>query len=158
MTVPAPGRRRRIATSVATLAAGVLVVAMLTTGSVIDFTAHQSPPFDLGLIALYVALSMVGVVVTWHQPRNLMGWVLLGVGFFFLLDFFSASYVLIDYHHHHGTLPLGWLAILLAAVSGSVGVILTGVSLPFFSRRAGAVAAVEADAVGLPDLGCLSHG
>jgi MFS family permease len=132
MTVPAPGRRPHVVTSFATLAAGVLIVAMLISGSVIDFTAHQSPPFDLGLIALYAALSLVGLVVTWHQPRNLMGWVLLGVGFFFLLDFFAASYVLTDYHHHHGTLPLGWLAILLAAVSGSMGVILTGVSLLLF--------------------------
>jgi hypothetical protein len=55
---------------------------------------------------------VVGVIVAWHQPRNPMGWVLLGVTFFFLLDDRASSYAYLDYRLHGGRLPLGWLAVL----------------------------------------------
>jgi hypothetical protein len=38
---------------------------------------------------LWFSFGLVGVVVAWHQPRNPMGWVLLGVTFFFVLDALS---------------------------------------------------------------------
>jgi hypothetical protein len=74
---------------------------------------------------------VVGVIVAWHQPRNPMGWVLLGVTFFFLLDDLASSYAYLDYRLHGGRLPLGWLAVLLAP-SWAPAIVLAGLSLLLF--------------------------
>jgi hypothetical protein len=70
----------------AALVVGALIVMMLACVAVIQSAAHQTKLSGLGLVALYLSFGLVGVVVAWHQPRNPMGWVLLGITFFFLLD------------------------------------------------------------------------
>ena len=74
------GRRLRAATPAAALALGTLIVVMLA-GLGVRSAAHQTKLSGLGLVALYLSFGLVGVVVAWHQPRNPMGWVLLGVTF-----------------------------------------------------------------------------
>ena len=85
----------------------------------ISALTHQFKLSDLGLGAVYLSFAVVGVIVAWHQPRNPMGWVLLGVTYFFFLESLASSYAYLDYRLHGGRLPLGWVAVLLIPVVGS---------------------------------------
>jgi hypothetical protein len=60
-----------------------------------------------------------------------MGWVLLGVTFFFILDVTASQYAYLDYRLHDGRLPLGWLAVLLAP-SWAPAIVLAGLSVLLF--------------------------
>jgi hypothetical protein len=129
--VGARRQRLRFATPGAALALGVLIVVMLVSAAVISSASHQFRLSGLGQVALFLSFAVVGVIVAWHQPRNPMGWVLLGVTFFFLLDDLASSYAYLDYRLHGGRLPLGWLAVLLAP-SWAPAIVLAGLSLLLF--------------------------
>ena len=114
------------------LAVGVLIVVMLASAGLLSSVAHQKLTFhDLGQVAVFLSFATVGVIVAWHQPRNPMGWVLLGVTFFFFLDDLAATYAYLDYRLHHGQLPLGWLGVLLSP-SWAPAIVLAGLSLLLF--------------------------
>jgi two-component system, NarL family, sensor kinase len=75
-----PGRRPRVATPATALTVGVLIVAMLAGVVVAGLAEHRGLQLSrLAEIALFLSFGLVGVIVAWHQPRNPMGWVLLGV-------------------------------------------------------------------------------
>jgi hypothetical protein len=127
----ARGSHPRIARPGTALAVGIFTVAMLASAAVIGSAAHQSQLSGLAQIGLYLSFGLVGVVVAWHQPRNPMGWVLLGVTFFFILDVLASEYAYLDYRLHGGRLPLGWLGVLLAP-SWAPAIVLAGLSLLLF--------------------------
>jgi hypothetical protein len=132
MTDHAPGRRPVPASPRAALAGGALIVSMLVAAGLIASASHQQVKLSaLGQLGVFLAFAVVGVVVAWHQPRNPMGWVVLGVSFFFILDDLASSYSYLDYRLHGGRLPLGWLAVLLAP-SWAPAVVLAGLSLLLF--------------------------
>jgi hypothetical protein len=126
MTDGVPGPRPRLGPAVA-LAVGLLIVVMMAGAAVIASAAHQSKPSNLGQVVLWFSFGLVGVVVAWHQPRNPMGWVLLGVTFFFVLDALGTGYAFLDYRLHGGRLPLGWLSVLLAP-SWAPAIVLAGLA------------------------------
>jgi hypothetical protein len=55
----------------------------------------------------------IGTLVAARRPRNPMGWLMLGCGFFFSTQAIGTAYAIVDYRLHHGTLPLGRLALVL---------------------------------------------
>jgi hypothetical protein len=63
-----------------------------------------------------VGLSFTGVgfVVARREPRNPMGWLLLVTSLAFQLGSDAPGYAYLDYHSHHGALPLGPVAVLLS--------------------------------------------
>jgi hypothetical protein len=124
-------RRPRVVRPAAALVVGVLILVMLACVAVLTSAAHQFRFSDLGQVGLWLSFGLVGVVVAWHQPRNPMGWVLLGVTFFFVLDALGNSYESLDYWLHGGRLPLGWLAVLLAP-SWAPAIVLAGLALMLF--------------------------
>jgi len=121
----------RLATPGAALVIGFLVVVMLAASAAGTVAAHQFTLAGLGHAALFLSFGMVGVIVAWHQPRNPMGWVLLGVTFFFILDALGSGYAYLDYRLHHGQLPLGWLGVLLSP-SWAPAIVLAGLALLLF--------------------------
>jgi hypothetical protein len=124
-------RRPRVVRPGAALAVGIVTVLMLAGTAVISTMTHQ-PLFDgLSHVFVYLCFGLIGVIVAWHQPRNPMGWVLLGVLFFFILEALAGSYVALDYRWHHGRLPLGWVAVLLGA-TWAPAVVLAGLALLLF--------------------------
>jgi uncharacterized membrane protein YhaH (DUF805 family) len=142
----APRGHLRIATPAAALVVGGLIVVMLISAAAMSSMAHQFNLSGLGQAGLYLSFGVVGVVVARHQPRNPMGWVLLGVTFFFILDVTASQYAYLDYRLHDGRLPLGWLAGCAAGPvvgPGHRAGRAVGAALP---GRAGPVVAVEADA------------
>ena len=104
----------RLALPVAALVAGGLVLVLLATAGLLATLAHRSVLSGLDEVLLVLAFGAVGVVVAWHQPANPIGWVMLGVAFFFALDAAAGGYAVVDYRLHQGTLPFGWVAVLLA--------------------------------------------
>ncbi|MFZ0189369.1 MAG: hypothetical protein WAL72_20765 [Streptosporangiaceae bacterium] len=129
--VRAPKRQFPLATPGAALAVGAATVALLVCLAVVSSAEHQFKLSGLAQAALIVSFAVVGVIVAWHQPRNPMGWVLIGVTFFFFLADLGGSYAFVDYRLHGGRLPLGWLAV-LAAPSWAPAIVLVGLAIMLF--------------------------
>jgi hypothetical protein len=113
------------------LTAGILIVIMMAVSAAVNAAGHALKLSTLGEAALWLSFGLVGVVVAWHQPRNPMGWVLLGVTFFFTLDATASGYTVLDYRQHGGRLPLGWLAVLLSP-SWAPAIVLAGLAVLLF--------------------------
>jgi len=65
-------------------------------------------------LAVGLSFTGVGFVVARREPRNPMGWLLLVTSLAFQLGSDAPGYAYLDYHSHHGALPLGPLAVLLS--------------------------------------------
>jgi hypothetical protein len=120
-------RRRRLAraAAVALTCFGWSVAALILVTAA---DAHQLARVDSGG-ALQIALTcaVVGTIVAWHRPEHPLGWILLGIGDFFALDGLGTNYAKLDYIHHHGTLPLGPVAV-LASQSWAPAIVLFGLA------------------------------
>lgn len=104
---------------------------MLICAGVLSSANHQSVIAHLGEVVVWVAFGLVGVIVAWHQPRNPMGWLLMGVMFFFTAGALGSEYSIFDYRLHGGRLPLGWLGVVLPA-SWAPACVLGGLALILF--------------------------
>ncbi|HEV3290831.1 MAG TPA: hypothetical protein VG123_17750 [Streptosporangiaceae bacterium] len=124
-------RRPQLASPGTALALGGLLLMMVALAGVIGAAVGRGLLSGSASILLFVAFGAVGVVVAWHQPRNPVGWVLLGVAFFFTLSALAGLYTVFDYRLHQGTLPLGWLAVLLQP-GWAPAVALAGLTVPLF--------------------------
>jgi len=120
-------RRRRLARAAAVslfclgwgLAAVILVIAI---------AKHQLISVDSGgSIQIALACATVGTIVVWHRPGHPMGWILTGIAVFFALDGAGSGYATLDYRDHHGTLPLGPVAV-LASQSWAPAIVLFGLA------------------------------
>jgi hypothetical protein len=104
---------RRLATPAIALAVGIGVILLVLTAVVFTVADHRFSAGDGGSIVLVPGFAIVGLIVARRQPRNPMGWVLLGCALFLAFDDAASTYSVFDYRDHHGSLPLGPLAVLL---------------------------------------------
>jgi hypothetical protein len=124
--------RPRLASPAMALILGGLTFALGAAYWVIAVLVHQSGlGSGAGSAGLAVSCGVVGVVVAWHQPRNPMGWILLGVGGFFSLTGAATLYSALAYRIHPGELPLGPVAV-LAGPSWGPAVVLFGLAFLLF--------------------------
>ena len=80
-------------------------------------------PVAFTLITLAVAVpgTAVGVLLAARRPRNPIGWLLLAL---LLLGADPASeYAILDYRMHHGTLALGWVAVVFLGTFPAIPVL-----------------------------------
>ena len=91
----------------------VLTLALTVVAVVVTVLDHTFEAGDGGSVMLVPGFGLVGVVVARRQPRNPIGWCLLGCAFFLTVDDVASSYSVLAYRIHHGQLPLGPLAVLL---------------------------------------------
>ncbi|MDQ1706571.1 MAG: hypothetical protein QOF18_2937, partial [Frankiaceae bacterium] len=92
----------------------VLIAALLVTSGWLGSLTHRNSVANtIDGLALVVPFAAVGLVVARRQPRNALGWILLGVGLFFPLNGAASAYLVLDYRMHQGRLPLGPVAVLL---------------------------------------------
>jgi hypothetical protein len=109
-------RWRARAAPVAAVVLGVLVLGLAVASVVVDSLSHQSPAGGPAADAFITAAGVVpaaaiGTLLAARRPRNPIGWLLLVV---IIAEGSPASqYLILDYRMHNGTLPLGWLAVVL---------------------------------------------
>jgi hypothetical protein len=98
-----------VAFGVLTLGAGLATVPL---DSLIHQTGPGGPVADLLFTAAVLVLAAgMGTLLAARRPRNPLGWILLAI---FLIAVAPVNqYAALDYRMHHGTLPLGWLAVTL---------------------------------------------
>jgi hypothetical protein len=88
------------------------VLALTVTAIPLGILGHQNIGFG-GTIVLGPVFGVVGFVVAWRRPRNPLGWLMLGAVAFLVLSGDASSYAVAVYRLRHGSLPLGWVAVLL---------------------------------------------
>jgi hypothetical protein len=101
-----------LASTRSAIALGTLVFACNAAALVLMAEASYATAELVRLAALLPTVA-VGTLVAARRPRNPMGWLMLGCGFFFSTQAIGTAYAVVDYHLHHGMLPLGRLAIVL---------------------------------------------
>ncbi len=94
------------------LALGVLAFTLNIAGLVVVASAGESEGQLIRTISLLPTVA-VGTLVAVRRPGNPLGWLLLGAGLFFSVNAVGVAYSVLDYRLHHGTLPLGRVALAL---------------------------------------------
>jgi hypothetical protein len=108
-------RLRRAAPFVA-VAFGVVTLGIGMAEVPLDSLSHQAgtggPLADtLTTAVAVVPATVVATLLAARRPRNPIGWLLLAI---LVVGFNpSSQYLILDYRMHHGTLPLGWVAVVL---------------------------------------------
>ena len=107
-------RLRRVPPALA-VALGLLALGAVLVDLVGPTVLHQAGPggsVATWLITLAVTLpcTAVGVLLAARRPANPIGWLLLTL--LLLTADPTDVYAILDYRLHHGTLPLGWVAVL----------------------------------------------
>jgi hypothetical protein len=98
------------------VALGLLALGACVADIPPSIALHQTGPggpvaYTLLIVAVAVPGTAVGVLLAARRPRNPIGWLLLTL--LLLTADPQAGYAILDYRMHHGTLPLGWLAVVL---------------------------------------------
>jgi hypothetical protein len=113
-------------------AGGLVLLALVVASVPLTRAAHQSSTAsDVGVLVAFAVFGSVGVVVAVRQPRNVMGWILIGIPVCLVLNTDMSAYAAIDYRVHPGLLPLGPLAVQLQP-SWAPAVILLGLAVLLF--------------------------
>jgi hypothetical protein len=105
--------RVRLASPATALVLGGLVLVLLAALVPLGLFAHQGVSTSGGSAFLAPVFGVVGFVVAWRKPGNPLGWLMLGAVAFLVLEGDASAYAIADYRLHHGSLPLGWVAVLL---------------------------------------------
>ena len=114
-------RLRRLLSPTTAAVLGVLSLLSVPASFVLTSLIHQVSTSwsDVASVAAGLAFVLgftaVGVTVARREPRNPMGWLLLGLVLAVDMGDVAPAYAYLDYTFHHGTLPLGHLAVLLSA-------------------------------------------
>ena len=109
---PAAGRFRLASPRTALLLGGV-VLALMAALFPLGRLSHQGLSTSGGGAVLTPVFGAMGFVVAWRRPGNPLGWLMLGAAGFLVLSGDAGAYAVAGYRLHHGSLPLGWVAVLL---------------------------------------------
>ncbi|HEY0870295.1 MAG TPA: hypothetical protein VGD55_07840 [Acidothermaceae bacterium] len=113
-------------------AGGLVLLALVVASVPLTRAAHQSSTAsDVGVLVAFATFGGVGVVVAVRQPRNVMGWILIGIPVCLVLNTDMSAYAAIDYRVHPGRLPVGPLAVQLQP-SWAPAVVLLGLAILLF--------------------------
>ena len=109
--------RARQTAPVAAIALGVLTLGAGLATLPLDRLAHQPGsrgPVDwLFTVLVLVPGVVIGTLLATRRPRNPIRWMLLA--FYFLALNPASDYAIIDYRLHHGSLPMGSVAVVVLA-------------------------------------------
>jgi hypothetical protein len=128
-----PARRLRLASPATALVLGAIVVALLAAQWPFAGLAHLGVSSSTGSPQwwTFTPFGVVGFVVAWRKPRNPLGWCLLGLVVAGALSDDGSLYAIAAYRVRHGTLPLGWVA-MLAQPGWALFIVLIGLTVLIF--------------------------
>ena len=130
---PQGAERLRLASPVAVLVLGGLLLVLAAAAVPLARLAHQSLNASTGSTPVWATapFAVVGLVLAWRKPGNPLGWIILGAAAFSMLSEDASYYTVADYRLHHGGLPLGWVA-LLAQPGWAPTIVLLGLTFLLF--------------------------
>jgi hypothetical protein len=140
---PVTSRRFRLASPITAAVLGVVSVLSLGALFALQILIHQFSASSSNIgssvagVTFVLAFTAVGVVVARREPRNPMGWLLIVVPLAVQAGSIGPAYAYLDYTFHHGTLPLGRVALLVSAAWEYVVVLVPLVILLFPDGRLG---------------------
>src|SRR5271169_1065471 len=113
---PAPQgvRRVRLASGSTAVVLGALALALTVFYVPLAWPARDFADGWQVLLG-FLAFALPGVVVARRQPGNPIGWILIGLGVDAAIYTDAGRYTVFDYHFHHGDLPFGPAAALVAS-------------------------------------------
>jgi len=92
--------------------AGVVFLVLLAVDIALSVVTRDPWATNDGLgLAALAAYAVAGYVIARTQPRNPIGWILLGLGLATLFNYGIQLYLVLDYREHGGRLPLGGAAV-----------------------------------------------
>jgi hypothetical protein len=150
VTEEVAGRRFafRLASPAGAVLLGGLVLALTVAAFPFGILARQSIGSGGATFVMGPVFAALGFVVAWRRPRNPLGWLMLGAVAFLVLSGDAGSYVVADYRLRHGSLPLGWVGVLLQP-GWAPAIALFGLTVLLFPGRPSALTTLAVDAVGL---------
>jgi hypothetical protein len=111
---PVTGGRSRLASPATATVLGILTLVLLAAALILSGLTSELSVLGSGpIIPIVVIYAGVGVVVARRQPRNPIGWILIGFILIFLLSAAAGSYAALYYQFGHHGLPLAQVAVLL---------------------------------------------
>jgi hypothetical protein len=114
---------------------GVVAAAEVALIFVLLGLDHQLTVLQTWTGVGFLSFAVVGVLVALHQPRNAVGWLLIGFSTIFMLGVCAQYYAVFCYHLGHRGLPLAPVAVLLMPVAGVSFVLVPPVILLFPDGR-----------------------
>ena len=133
VTTEVAERRFRLASPATAAVLGTLGLALMAAWVPLTYLTRDPQATRDGFApAFALACGLLGVLVARRQPRNLEGWLLLGlaVGVMAVLD--GGLYAVLDYRLHDGRLPLGETAVFIKDVMGQTVLLLSPLVILLF--------------------------
>jgi hypothetical protein len=112
VTAEVTARRFWAASPGMALALGALILVLVALDVLLGHAAHGG---GAGLWFVALLIAVLGLVIARRQSANPLGWLLMGFSVWVALYDLAGGYAVLDYHFHHGDLPLGPVAALIAA-------------------------------------------
>jgi hypothetical protein len=113
---PTAGRHSRLTAPAAATALGVLVLVLVGATATLAALVHQATFLNIATgIPIPLVYAGVGVIVARHQPRNPVGWVLIGFVVLFLVPVDAGYYATFRYHFGHHV-PFGPAALVVTSL------------------------------------------
>jgi hypothetical protein len=128
-----PVRRLRLASPATVLVLGCLTLALIAAEWPFAGLAHLGVTSSTGGAQwwTFAPFGVVGFVVAWRKPGNPLGWCLVGLVVAAALSEDGSLYAIAAYRVRHGTLPLGWVA-MLAQPGWAIAIVLIGLTVLIF--------------------------
>ena len=107
-------RRLRLASPTTATVLGGLALVLMAASIVASGLIHQLSILSTGpIVPVVVVYAGVGVVVARRQPRNPIGWILIGFILLFLFSGMAGFYAVLFYNFGHHGLPLAQVGVIL---------------------------------------------
>jgi hypothetical protein len=117
---PAGAGRFRLASPATATVLGALALVLVAAATALSGLEHQLSILGSGpIVPIVVVYAGVGVVVARRQPRNPIGWILIGFIVLFLFSTVVGYYAALYYRFGHHGLPLAQVAVLLQPLWGA---------------------------------------
>jgi hypothetical protein len=129
-------RRFRLASPVTATVLGAVALLLMAAAIVLAGPVHQLSILGSGpVVPVVLIYAGVGVIVARRQPRNPIGWILIGFIVLFLLSSVAGWYAVLYYRFGHHGLPLAGVAVILQPLWAPALLMFPVVSLLFPDGR-----------------------